>query len=329
MPNYTTNPLDIKLYYTQEEIDSLISSQHFDKLIEYSPYLTIDLIKRRQINPNILSYDNYIYLATSAEDTIACTDINNIVSEVVSLNDDQKKDIKSKSDEQKLEIIQQTASKVLALSETNYQSTSTKGIDDLGEEISQAFLSQAFLELAILKPSKYYQHLQEKKLDEDKKRYAIEEFRPNAKAFVDSIAEKIAQGNINYQTNPELEKLAKIFTSFGNEEEVKSSDQTLLKIANRKCLIISKSLALAVIAKELWNNEACKEGLIEVYENKKTIDGFSEHIGSILEYKPKELNLDINSKRRAPNAPPRPSRVRRPAAQEVQGHQAHNGGHGL
>jgi hypothetical protein len=296
-------------------------------LIEYSPYLTIDLIKRRQINPNSLSYDNYIHLATSAEDTIACTDINNIVSEVGSLNDDQKKEIKRKSDEQKLKIKQHTASNVLALSEANYQSTSTKKRDDLGEEISQAFL-----ELAILKPNKYYQslkHIQEKKLYEDKKRYAIEEFRPNAKTFVDSIAENIAQGNIHYHTNPELEKLAKIFTSFGSEEEVKSSDQTLLKIANRKCLILSKSLALEVIAKELWNNEACKEGLIEVYENKKTIDGFSEHIGNILDYKPKELNLDINNKRRAPNAPPRPSRVRRPAAQEVQGHQAHNGGHGL
>ncbi len=68
MPNYTTNTQNIRIYDTQKEIDSFISEKKFDTLIECSPYSTIKSIKDGRIDPNILTYDHYIKLATLSQD---------------------------------------------------------------------------------------------------------------------------------------------------------------------------------------------------------------------------------------------------------------------
>ncbi len=99
MPNDTTNPPHIEFYYTQKKIDSLINEKSFDTLIEYSPYLTIKLIKDNKINSSDLTYNHYFRLATLSQDSTTCSDINDIVSRLDTLNDAQKGDIKKKSKE--------------------------------------------------------------------------------------------------------------------------------------------------------------------------------------------------------------------------------------
>jgi hypothetical protein len=344
MPNNTNNPQDIKSCYTQEDIDSLISEKAFDKLIKISPYLTIKSIKDGKIDPNILTYDHYIKLATSSEDHITFRDIENIMNNMGSLSDDQQKVIKEKLKETKEALEKGNRDKFFdVLTNSMKLSTQVEGEETQvegremqveGEEVDGGktkkepdSLLQVLHEFYLTPLS--WTHIAF--LSNDAEEYLKKDFRDNARKFIDEIASGVESGNITPETNPGLILLQQAF-SLSNEE--KSQEKAIRDITKRGRILGLKH-ALPILGEELWENKTMLKAIIDgenEASNEDVENYFNSNSAYFRDYASRKVTemLAESGKRKitVPNAPSRNVAPR--VTQPTHGHGGHGfGGHGF
>ena len=268
MPNDTTNPPHIEFYYTQEKIDSLINEKSFDTLIEYSPYLTIKLIKDNKINSSDLTYNNYFRLATLSQDSTTCSDINDIVSRLDTLNDAQKGDIEKKSKEIKEVLKKDDSDRIVEIFKSSMKpKKKEEGMEtDYGDTKGKPDpLSTLLKRLYMLPPTKEFIGK-----NAEAREYFTENFTANARKFIEDIASKVESGLLTPETNPDLNLLQQAFCQENrqNQQNIAIRDitnhistSTGTDVASGVILI--REYALPILAEELWKNKTMEEAITD------------------------------------------------------------------
>ena len=330
MPNNTTNSLQ-STTLSEDEINNLISNEHYDKLIEYSPYLAIKLINENRINPDKLSYEDYINLINLSQDVIALKNIGNIVTHVEgSLNEEQKHNIREQLVTRKKNVIDsfEIIKTVLAGVASNHPEAGQKQpVDEVPNPNN--VLNELLSELCLRPPNKLFFNLCNK---QGRKKYLKDEFKSNAALFVNAVASDITLGHLT--PNLSILEAAFQFNEGDDNTHQARAIKTITGYSRPGCQrgrILDLKTAIPNLAKILWENETCQEELLAVLLGEKNIDGVDNVKGTLREFITVEARVKLEErekesrKRSGPPPTPRPSRLF-----SVAGHtHFNNGGHGL